>query len=102
MRISENTASYLRLRDRTLWISVVCFGAAIFIARFVFVRDQPGLLIPPALFVIFGLAFLRATDVTFDKIGRICAIRRLDLLRVRRARLVFPDILHATLGVAPF
>jgi hypothetical protein len=102
MRISENTASHLRLRDRTLWISAVCFGAAmIFIVRLAIVRDPPTLLIPAALFVIFGLAFLRATDATFDKIARICDIRRLDVLRLTRTRLAFEDILDARVEIAP-
>src|ERR1700730_1865628 len=77
MRISENTASHLRLLDRTRWISAFCFAAAmIFVVRAAVVRDQPSVLIPAALFLVFAFAFLRATDVTFDKIGRICAIRR--------------------------
>jgi hypothetical protein len=79
MRISENTPSRLRLRDRTLWISGICFAAAaILIARFAFDPDQSEQLIPAALSLIFGLAFLHATDVTFDKVERICAIRRLS------------------------
>jgi hypothetical protein len=103
MRISENTASHLRLRDRTLWISAVCFAASmIFVVRAAVVRDQPSVLIPAALFLVFALAFLRATDVTFDKIGRICAIRRLDVLRLMRKRLPFEEILDARVEIAPF
>jgi hypothetical protein len=52
MRSSENTPSYLRLRDRTPWLSAVRFaGAAILIVRFAFERDQPTVLIPGALFL---------------------------------------------------
>ena len=72
MRITENTPSRLKLRDRTLWISAVCFGAAVvLVARAAFDGDQIEELIPAALSVFFGLAFLRATDVTFDKSERI-------------------------------
>jgi hypothetical protein len=68
MRISENTPSHLKLRDRTLWISAVCFAAAaILLLRFAFDRDQSEQLIPAGLSLMFGLAFLHATDVTFDK-----------------------------------
>jgi signal transduction histidine kinase len=103
MRISQNTASRLALRDRTLWISVICFSAAVFfIIRAAVVRDQPSVLIPGALFVIFGLAFLRATDVTFDRSERTCAMRRLDVLRLTRMRLAFEDILDARVEIAPF
>jgi hypothetical protein len=102
MRITENTASRLTLRDRTLWISAVCLAAAaIFVVRFAFDRDQPDVLIPAGLFVVFGLAFLRATDVTFDKIERSCAIRRFDVLRVMRTRLAFSEIIDARVEIEP-
>jgi len=75
MRISENTPSHLKLRDRTLWISAVCFAAAaILLVRFAFDRDQSEQLIPAGLSLMFGLAFLHATDVTFDKSARICFV----------------------------
>jgi hypothetical protein len=102
MRISENTPSRLKLRDRTLWISGICFAAAaILIARFAFDRDQPEQLIPAALSLFFGLAFLRATDVTFDKVQRICAIRRFDVLRLTRTSLAFADITDVRVEIAP-
>jgi hypothetical protein len=98
MRITENTPSRLRPRDRTLWISAVCFAAAaIFVVRFAFDRDQPAVLIPAALFAMFGLAFLRATD----KIERVCTIRRLDVLRLTRIRLAFAEITEARVEIAP-
>jgi hypothetical protein len=102
MRILENTPSHLKLRDRTLWISLVCFGAAaIIFARVVFDLDQPGQLIPAAVSLLFGLAFLRATDVTFDKIGRICDIWRFDVLRVMRLRVAFEDIRDVRVEICP-
>jgi hypothetical protein len=103
MRITENTPSRLKLRDRTLWISAVCFGAAVvLVARAAFDGDQIEELIPAALSVFFGLAFLRATDVTFDKSERICAIRRFDVLRVTRMRLAFADITDVRVEIGPF
>lgn len=49
---------------------LVCFGAAaIIVARVVIDLNQPDQLIPAAVSLLFGLVFLRATDVTFDKIG---------------------------------
>jgi hypothetical protein len=102
MRITENTPSRLRLRDRTLWISAVCFAAmGIFVVHFGFDRDQPTVLIPAALFLVFGLAFLRATDVTFDKIERVCTLRRLDVLRLTRIRFAFADITDARIEIVP-
>ena len=103
MRISENTPSRLTLRDRTLWISVLCFGSAgIFMLRLACVPDQAGLLVPTALFLMFGLAFLHATDVTFNKTERICAIRRLDVVRLTHMRFAFEDIIDVRVEIAPF
>jgi hypothetical protein len=102
MRISENTPSHLRLRDRTLWISIVCFAAAaIIMVRIAFDHDQSGKLIAAALSLMFGLAFLRATNVTFDKIERSCTLRRFDVLRVTRTRLAFADITDVRVEIGP-
>src|SRR4030088_85535 len=102
MRISENTPSHLRLRDRTLWISAVCFAAAaILLVCFAFDRDQSEQLIPAALSAMFGLAFLHATDVTFDKRARTCFVRRFDVLRLMRMRLAFEDIIDVRVEIAP-
>lgn len=93
MRITENTAARLTLRDRTLWVSVICFGAGLFGAAFFMLHPGPlQQLIPSALFIAFGLAFLRATDVTFDKDRRVCVMRRLDVLKVTRRQFAFDDI----------
>lgn len=103
MRISENTPSCLTLRDRTLWISVLCFGlAGIFIVRLAFVADPPSLLVPAVLFLMFGLAFLHTTDVTFNKIERICAIRRLDVARLTHMHIAFEDIIDVRVEIASF
>jgi hypothetical protein len=101
MRIVENSSSRLRLRDRTLWISAVCFGAAVFLAVGAALHPaQPGFLVSTALLIIFALAFLRATDVTFDRTTRVCDIRRLDVLRLKRMRFAFADILNAQVEYA--
>jgi hypothetical protein len=102
MRISENTPSHLKLRDRTLWISAVCFAAAaILLVHFAFDRDQSEQLIAAAVSLMFGLAFLHATDVTFDKSARICSVRRFDVLRVMRMRVAFEDIADVRVEIAP-
>src|SRR5215475_378496 len=93
MRIVENSSSRLRLRDRTLWISAACFGAAVILAVGAALHPaQPGFLVSTALLILFALAFLRATDVTFDKTTHVCDIRRLDVLRLKRMRFAFADI----------
>jgi hypothetical protein len=102
MRIVENSPSCLRLRDRTLWISVVCFGAVVItLVGAILHADRPGMLVSAAMFIIFALAFLRATDVTFDKEKRLCDIRRLDMMRLKRMRFAFADIVDARVEIAP-
>jgi len=101
MRISEDTPSRLALRDRTLWLSAIFLAGAALLG-FGVVRDrEPGLLVSAGLFVIFALAFLRATDVAFDKVARTCVIRRLDVLRLTRMQLGFDDIIDARVETEP-
>jgi len=101
MRIVENSSSRLRLRDRTLWISAVCFGTAVILAVGAALHPgQPGFLVSTALLILFVLAFLRATDVTFDKTTHVCDIRRLDVLRLKRMRFAFADIRDAQVEYA--
>jgi hypothetical protein len=101
VRISEQTPDHLRLTDRTLWLSAVCFGAMAILVAGAICDREPRLLISAGLFLVFALAFLRATDVTFDKIGRTCSIRRLDVQRVTRTHLGFDDILDARVEIEP-
>jgi len=100
MRIVENTPERLVLRDRTLWISAVCFGAA----ALLLIRFAPadrGALIGAILFAVFGLAFLRSTDLVLDKYQALCILRRLDVLRVKRLRFAFEDIRDVRVEVEP-
>lgn len=102
MRITENTPVRLTLRDRTLWISVVCFAAAGFeVAWFATHCGEWSQLVPAAVAVAFGLAFLHATDVTFDKIGRTCTVRRFDFIRAMRKQFAFHDIMDIKIEVCP-
>ena len=101
MRIVENSPSRLVLRDRTYWVTIVCFAAALFGAGyFALHRGDPRELIPTALFVAFGLAFLRATDVVFDRIDRRCVVRRLDVVKVTRTELLFHDLTDIRVDVS--
>jgi hypothetical protein len=102
MRITENTPARLTLRDRTLRISVVCFAAAGFqVASFAAHGGEWSQLVLAALAVALGLPFLRATDVTFDKIRRTCMLRRFDIIRAMRKQLAFRDIRDIRVDVCP-
>jgi hypothetical protein len=93
VRIVENTRSRLVLRDRTWWVSAVCFAASVILAGRSALSDATAdLLVPAAISALFGFAFLHATEVSFDRIGRTCIVRRFDVVRLTRRRLRFEDI----------
>jgi hypothetical protein len=101
MRVIENTPVSLKLRDRTLWIAIVCFFAAGSEIGSLAYGGEWSEFVPAAVSVAFGLAFLRATDVTFDKIRRICTVRRFDIIRMMRTQLAFGDIMDIRVEVFP-
>jgi hypothetical protein len=102
MRIKANTPSQLVLRDRTLWISAVCFAAALFMAFRVLAYHDPGGLGISALFLAgFGIVFLEATDIVFDKAGQVCRLRRLGSFRSSRDSFGFADIRDVRVEIAP-
>jgi hypothetical protein len=102
MQIKANTKSELVLRDRTLWISVVCFAAVLFMVYRVLVHHDSQNLYLSALFLgVFGFVFLGAADVVFDKRKQTCALRLISSFRIIRARLRFRDILDVKVEIAP-
>jgi hypothetical protein len=102
MRIVENTPARLVLRDRTLWISIVCFAAGAVPMAFFSGGVAPWRLLGgSAFFFISGLLTLRTSDVIFDKVARTCDINRFDVLRRKRTRLAFADIVDVRVEREP-
>ena len=102
MRIKASTTSELVLRDRTLWISVLCFAAVLFMVYRVLVQhDSQNLYISALMLAVFGCVFLGAADVVFDKRKQICALRLISSFRITRASLRFRDILDVKVEIAP-
>jgi hypothetical protein len=96
----ENSSERLVLRDRTLWISAICLsGAGILAAQWILRRDGADALLAAAVAVFFGLAFLRASDVTFDRSARRARIRRFDVLRFTRRELAFDEITEVRIEI---
>ena len=90
------------LRDRTLWISVACFAAVLFMVYRVLVHHDSQNLYLSALFLaVFGFVFLGAADVVFDRKAETCALRLISSFRIIRARLRFRDILDVKVEIAP-
>jgi hypothetical protein len=93
MRIVEDTSSRLVLRDRSLWLSWFMFGLAVVSVVWVLAqRADPRQLLLGAVWLGFGLAFLRATDAVFDMERGVCHLRRRDIWRVTQRELAFADI----------
>ena len=101
MRVVKNTSTTLRLRDHTFWISLICFAGAAFLLGYVALHGEMRPLIAVALFVVFGLAFLRSTEVAFDKAACTCTLSRLDVFRVRRRMFRFDEIKNVKVEVEP-
>ena len=82
-----------------LWVSPICFGAAaIVVVGVVFDLDQPDKAHPGRGSCSSNWPSC-ATDVTFDKIGRICDMHRFGGLRLMRLlRLAFKDIRDVRVG----
>jgi hypothetical protein len=92
MRIAQNSTDTLLLKEETVWISVVCGAAAAFIffqgaAHRAWIEFAAGL-----LFAAFGLVFLRAVRIRFDKLAREVTIRRIRIFKRSMQRLAFADI----------
>src|ERR1700736_4669366 len=102
MRIVENSVSRLALKDRTLWITAVCFIAAGIVGSQALAHhERITFYVLPLVASAFGLAFLQMTDVVFDKARRVVALRRLTVVRVTRAKLRFEDIVDVTVQISP-
>jgi hypothetical protein len=103
VRIVENSPARLILRDRSWWISAVCFAAAAILVGDSIARGADAdKLVPAALAILFGFAFLHVTDVGFDRIRRTCDIRRFDVVRLTRRRLRFDEIVDIRIDTSRF
>jgi len=100
--IKTTTPSQLVLRDRTLWISAVCFAGALVLGyRLLAAHDPAALALSGLLMAGFGLAFFGATDVVFDRAEQVCRVRRIGALGVVRARYHFSAIRDVRVELEP-
>jgi membrane protein YdbS with pleckstrin-like domain len=93
MRISENSYQRLVLRDESIWITAICIAAAAVLVVASLLagagRASPWVSL---LFILFGLAFLRSSTITFDKVEQACHLSKLSSLKRSRAHIPFADI----------
>jgi hypothetical protein len=92
MRIARNSSNSLLLKEETVWISVVCASAAIFVFAQGALHGAWMLFLAGGLFLAFGLVFLRTVRVELDKSRRTVSIARMKIFRSSVSRLRFEDI----------
>lgn len=94
MNTTEDSPQRLVLQDQTAWIAMLCFGAALFMAV-LSLKQGHGLgsiLVPAALFAVFGIAFLSTARIVFDRDRRSIEIRRFTSFRSIRQTLGFDEV----------
>lgn len=102
MRITENSPQRLVLKDRSWWISWLCFAAAAFMLYQMLAHDASrDALFAVAFLAVFGLVFLRSSDVVFDKATGLCDLRELKVIRVKRMSIRFSDIEDVQVDIEP-
>ncbi len=93
MRIVEDSPTHFRMRGGSLWIAAICIAAALVaVGHVVLAHAPPKELIAAAFSAAFGLAFLRASDVICDRLGKTCQVSRFNLFGLHRRQLAFRDI----------
>jgi hypothetical protein len=98
MRIVEDSPRYLRLRDQSIWLAVICLAGAGFLAAKIPAEGAHRLLFPALFFLGSGLFLLRRTEVTCDRALGRCLISRLDVFRRSTRDLPFGEITDVTIG----
>lgn len=100
MRIVENDSRRIVLRDGTLLLSVISLFVAV---ATVAIGAAKGfglqLLVPAALFALFGLMFLRSSRIVVDKVARSCTVRRREMWRLTEDQLPFDHIEDVSIDI---
>jgi hypothetical protein len=102
MRIVENTAERLVLRDGRLWsaLIILTLAGAMMLTGIGYHASVRGLW-PVLLPLTLLLVLFRFSQVTFDKVRRTCVVRRFDLRGLKRWDVAFGDIVKVAVEPAP-
>ena len=94
MRVVENSQDRLVLRDRTAWMTVVCWSTALFYGGFAWsggIADWRAALVP-AFLVLCGLICLRTTLLELDRGQRTLTLKRLRIFRRTTNVIAFDEV----------
>jgi hypothetical protein len=97
MRIVEQTADRLVLKEGTVVISALCAMGGLIPATVAAQTHQWRPLVATSVLVLFGLVFYRASRVVVDRSLRTVVIVERSAFRTRRASIAFDDIVDVTM-----
>jgi hypothetical protein len=92
MRITENSAERLVLKEQTVWISVVCALGAMVMLYQSWAKHLWGGLVSAGFFALFALIMHRTSRAEFDKHTRVATLGQLRTFKRSSFSLVFDDI----------
>jgi hypothetical protein len=92
MRIVKDCPERMVLRDRTLWVAIVCGVLGLGFAAITASEPSWGTGLGALIFLVAALAFFDSTDLVMDRSARTCDLRRMTFGRTRRWTLRFDEI----------
>src|SRR5436309_11459185 len=92
MRIVEDTAERMVLRDRSLWTSFVFAPLGLLLAYLAPTHPPFASYVLAAVMGLVAVFWFSSTDFVLDRVSRTCDLRRLTLQGAKRWSLAFDDI----------
>ncbi|HWW20584.1 MAG TPA: hypothetical protein VNZ06_07245 [Steroidobacteraceae bacterium] len=92
MRITEDSPDRLVLQEQTIWISVICGAAAVWIGAVSVLHQAWRPLVGAALFACFGILFIRKSRVEISRSTHTVIIKITKPFNWRTVRLRFDEV----------
>jgi hypothetical protein len=102
MRIVEDSPQRLVLRDQSIWITAICVVASAFLLYELYINQEIGTQAAIVLFfALFGFAFLRISNIEFDKVSQVCILNKFSVFKGIRLTIRFADITDIKIDIEP-
>ena len=102
MRIVEDSPQRLVLRDQSIWITAACAASSAFLLYELYINQRLGTQAAIVLlFAFFGFAFLRVSNIEFDKVSQVCILSKLSVFKRTRLTIRFADIADVKIDIEP-
>lgn len=96
MRIVSQSPTEMVVKDTSLWISVLCAGAALALILFGIAQARPNVFLVAALFLLFATIVARSTTFVFDGIHRVVRWSGYKPFKSRSGVIAFDDVTDVT------